>query len=164
MRIPPFTRYRHLSQIVAVFILGVIVGSVVYNVIFHSSYNLLWLSNYDLEGQIKQYEEDIKTLKKYKNQQTVIREIKIRNEQQDPPLDPVVVKAIIVQLGEDLSGLRGRSVFEIDTDSKFVRKLLDQKIYKVRDKEYTVEIKTMLLMEGMLQIWVDIHTVQVRNP
>jgi hypothetical protein len=42
--------------------------------------------------------------------------------------------------------------------------LLDKKIYKVRDKEYTIEIKTMLLMEGMLQIWVDVRPVPVRNP
>ncbi|MWV44025.1 hypothetical protein GRF59_10305 [Paenibacillus sp. HJL G12] len=164
MRIPPFKRYRHISQIAAVFVLGVVVGSVAYNVVFHTSYNLLWVSNQDLETQIKQYEEDNKTLKKYRNQQTVIREIKIRNEQQDPPLDPVVVKAIIAQLGKDLSVLRGQNVFEIDTYSKVVRTLLEQKIYKVRDKEYSVEIKTMLLMEGMLQIWVDVHTVQVRNP
>ncbi|MEC0238776.1 hypothetical protein P4H66_02670 [Paenibacillus dokdonensis] len=164
MRIPPFKRYRHISQIAAVFVLGAIIGSVVYNVVFHTSYNILWLSNLDLESQIKQYEEDIKTLKNYKNQQTVIREIKIRNERQDPPIDPVVVKAIIVQLSEDLGVLRGQNVFEIDTYSKVVRTLLEEKIYKVREKEYSVEIKTMLLMEGMLQIWVDVHTVQVRNP
>ncbi|MDR0266856.1 hypothetical protein [Paenibacillus sp.] len=164
MRIPPFKRYRHFTQIVAVFVLGAIVGSVVYNVVFHQSYNLLWLSNLDLESQIKQYELDIKTLKKYRTQQTVIREIKIRNEQQDPPLNPVVEKAIIVQLGKDLSVLRGESVFEIDTYGKVARTLLDQKIYKIREKEYTVEIKTMLVMEGMLQIWVDVHPVPVRNP
>ncbi|MDR9856448.1 hypothetical protein RJP21_22860 [Paenibacillus sp. VCA1] len=164
MRIPPFSRYRHISQIAAVFVLGAVVGAVVYNAVFQNSYNLLWLSNQDLEIQIKQYEDDIKTLKKYRNQQTVIREIKIRNEQQDPPLDPVIVKAIIVQLGDDLDVLRGRNVFEIDTYSKFVRTLLNEKIYKVREKEYTVEIKTMLLMEGMLQIWVDVHPVKVRNP
>ncbi len=164
MRVPPFKRYRHLSQFIAVFVLGAVIGSVVYNAIFHTAYNLLWLSNQDLESQIKQYEDDIKTLKKYKNQQTVIQEIKIRSEQQDPPIDPVVVKALIVQLGDDLDVLRGRNIFEIDTYSKFVRALLDQKIYKVREKEYSVEIKTMLLIEGMLQIWVDIHPVPVRNP
>lgn len=164
MRVPPFKRYRHLSQFIAVFVLGAVIGSVVYNAIFHTAYNLLWLSNQDLESQIKQYEDDIKTLKKYRNQQTVIQEIKIRSEQQDPPIDPVVVKALIVQLGDDLDVLRGRNIFEIDTYSKFVRALLDKKIYKVREKEYSVEVKTMLLIEGMLQIWVDIHPVPVRNP
>lgn len=164
MRIPPFNRYRHISQIAAVFVLGAVVGAVVYNAIFQNSYNLLWLSNQDLEIQLKQYDDDIKTLKKYRHQQTVIREIKIRSEQQDPPLDPVVEKAIIVKLGDDLDVLRGQNVFEIDTYSKFVRKLLDKKIYLVREKEYTVEIKTLLLMEGMLQIWVEIHPVKVRNP
>ncbi|MBE9912463.1 hypothetical protein G8C92_00235 [Paenibacillus donghaensis] len=164
MRIPPFKRYRHLSQIAAVFVLGAIVGSIVYNVVFQQSFNMLWVSNQELEAQVQQYEDDIKTLKKYRYQQTVIKEIKIRTEQQDPPLDPVVDKSIVVQLRDDLSELRGKSVFEIDTYSKFVRALLDKKIYKVRDKEYTIEIKTMLLMEGMLQIWVDVRPVPVRNP
>ncbi|BFH64464.1 hypothetical protein [Paenibacillus azoreducens] len=164
MRIPPFKRYRHLSQIAAVFVLGAIVGSIVYNVVFQQSFNMLWVSNQELEAQVQQYEDDIKTLKKYRYQQTVIKEIKIRTEQQDPPLDPVVDKSIVVQLRDDLSELRGKSVFEIDTYSKFVRSLLDKKIYKVRDKEYTIEIKTMLLMEGMLQIWVDVRPVPVRNP
>lgn len=144
--------------------MGAVVGAVVYNAIFQNSYNLLWLSNQDLESQLQQYDDDIKTLKKYRHQQTVIREIKIRSEQQEPPLDPVVEKAIIVKLGDDLDVLRGQNVFEIDTYSKFVRKLLDKKIYLVREKEYTVEIKTLLLMEGMLQIWVEIHPVKVRNP
>ncbi|MED5020639.1 hypothetical protein P9847_25600 [Paenibacillus chibensis] len=164
MRIPPFKRYRHISQTFAVFVLGVVVGSVVYNAIFHTSFNQLWLSNLDLEGQIKQYEDDIDTLKKYRHQQTVIREIKIRSEQKNPPIDPAAIKAIIAKLGDDLDVLRGQNAFEIDTYSKFVRALLDKKIYKVRDKEYSVEIKTMLLMEGMLQIWVDVSPVQVRNP
>lgn len=163
MRIPPFKRYRHFSQITAVFVLGIVIGSVVYNAVFQSSYNILWLSNQDLELQIKQYEDDIKTLKKYNNQHTVIKEIKLRVEQQDPPLDPVVVKEVIHQLGEDLEVLRGRNVFDIDQDSKVARMLLDRKIYKVRDKEYSIQIKTMLVMEGMLQIWVGIQAPSVRQ-
>lgn len=52
--------------------------------------------------------------------------------------------------------MRGRSMFDIDTDSKLVRLLLDGKLYIVRDKEYSVKIRTMLVMEGVLQIWVEI--------
>jgi hypothetical protein len=160
VRVPPFSRFRRFTQISAIFVLGIIVGAVIYNAIFHVGYNVLWLQNQDLRVDIEQYQEDIKTLKKYNNTSTVIREIKIRSEEskskEDNPLDPVTVKLIISQMGSDLEPMRGRSMFDIDTDSKLVRLLLDGKLYIVRDKEYSVKIRTMLVMEGVLQIWVEI--------
>ncbi len=160
VRVPPFSRFRRFTQISAIFMLGIVVGAVIYNAIFHVGYNVLWLQNQDLRVDIEQYQEDIKTLKKYNNTSTVIREIKIRSEEskskEDNPLDPVTVKLIISKMGSDLEPMRGRSMFDIDTDSKLVRLLLDGKLYIVRDKEYSVKIRTMLVMEGVLQIWVEI--------
>lgn len=160
VRVPPFSRFRRFTQISAIFMLGIVVGAVIYNAIFHVGYNVLWLQNQDLRVDIEQYQEDIKTLKKYNNTSTVIREIKIRSEEskskEDNPLDPVTVKLILSQMGSDLEPMRGRSMFDIDTDSKLVRLLLDGKLYIVRDKEYSVKIRTMLVMEGVLQIWVEI--------
>lgn len=45
MRVPPFSRYRPLMRMTAVFVLGMIAGCVVYNGVFHLSYNALWLNN-----------------------------------------------------------------------------------------------------------------------
>lgn len=157
MRVPSAHRFRQFSQSAALLVLGMILGSILYNAIFHASYNQLWLTNQELLIQLRQYEDDIKTLKKYGTKQTVIREIKIRAEQKDPPLDTVVEKDILQKVGDDLEVLRGRNVFEIDTDSKLARTLLDRKVYNVRDKDYTISIKTMLVSEGVLQIWIDIR-------
>lgn len=161
MRVPPFSRFRRFTQISAIFALGMIVGSVVYNGIFHVGYNVLWINNQALRLEIEQYRKDISTLKKYENQSTVIREIKIRAEESktkenNAKLDPVTLKSILSQMGSDLEAMRGRSMFDIDTDSKLARLLLDGKLYIVRDKEYSVKIRTMLVMEGVLQIWVEI--------
>lgn len=136
-------------------------GAVIYNAIFHVGYNVLWLQNQDLRVDIEQYQEDIKTLKKYNNTSTVIREIKIRSEESkaqegSTPVDPVTLKLILSEIRSDLEPMRGRSMFDIDTDSKLVRLLLDGKLYIVREKEYSVKIRTMLVMEGVLQIWVEI--------
>ncbi|SMF76582.1 hypothetical protein SAMN05661091_1327 [Paenibacillus uliginis N3/975] len=156
MRVPPFRRFRPFYQAASIFILGMVIGSVVYNSLYHASYNKLWINNKDLQVQILQYEEDIKTLKKYSKQPTVIREIKIRTEQKSEPIDSLIEKEIVQMMGKDLAALRGRSIFDIDTDSKLTRSLLDDKIYTVRDKDYKIKIRTMLVMEGVLQIWVDI--------
>ncbi|UNK17281.1 hypothetical protein MNQ98_22800 [Paenibacillus sp. N3/727] len=156
MRMPPFRRFRPFYQAASIFVLGMVIGSVVYNSLYHASYNKLWMNNKDLQVQILQYEEDIKTLKKYSKQPTVIREIKIRTEQKSEPIDSLIEKEIVQMMGKDLAALRGRSIFDIDTDSKLTRSLLDDKIYTVRDKDYKIKIRTMLVMEGVLQIWVDI--------
>ncbi|WP_438349613.1 hypothetical protein ACP8HI_02740 [Paenibacillus sp. FA6] len=154
MRIPPTVIFR--SKLTAFFVLGLVIGSILYNAIFHASYNHLWEENQDLLMQLKQFEEDNKTLKKYSTQQTVIKEIKIRAEQQDPPLDSLIVKEILLKVGKDVEVLRGRSVYEIDTDSKLTRALLNRKSYFVREKDYVIQIKTMLLADSVLQIWIGI--------
>ncbi|AKG34077.1 hypothetical protein [Paenibacillus durus] len=161
MRVPPFQQFRRFSKVSAIFVLGMIVGSVVYNTIFHMGFNALWLDNQDLRVQLEQYKNDILTLKKYKNSSTVIKEIKIRSEsggsrETANGLEPATVKEIILKMSGDLAPMRGRSVFEIDEDSKMARLLLSGKVYLVRDKEYAVRIRTMLVMEGVLQIWIEI--------
>ncbi|MNP39171.1 hypothetical protein D3C76_1327330 [compost metagenome] len=78
-------------------------------------------------------------------------------EERDPPLDSLAVKEVAQQLHDELEVLRGRSIFEIDTDAKMARTLLNRKIYLVREKEYSIQIKTMLVSEGVLQVWVDMR-------
>ncbi|AIQ12177.1 hypothetical protein [Paenibacillus durus] len=161
MRVPPFQQFRRFSRMSAIFVLGMIVGSAVYNAIFHLGFNTLWLDNQDLRVQLEQNKRDILTLKKYKNSSTVIKEIKIRTEDGGSQgsaneLDSATVKDIVRKMGDDLAPMRGRSVFEIDEDSKMARLLLSGKVYLVRDKEYAVRIRTMLVMEGVLQIWIEI--------
>lgn len=161
MRVPPFHQFRKFSQLSAVFVLGMVAGSMVYNAMFHIGFNTLWLENQDLRVQNEEYEKNILTLKKYKNSSSVIKEIKIRTESSaakadSETLDSAIVKEIVRKMGTDLEPMRGRSVFEIDEDSKMARLLLSGKVYIVREKEYAVSIRTMLVMEGVLQIWVEI--------
>lgn len=152
---PTLKGFQRFMQVVAIFVLGMVVGSVAYNVIYQTSYNALWIQNKDLQIQLHQAEEDNKTLKKYSKRSTVIKEIKVTVEERDPPLDSLAVKEVMQQLHEELEVLRGRSIFEIDSDAKMTRTLLNKKIYAVRDKEYSIQIKTMLVSEGVLQVWVD---------
>ncbi|MEC0333314.1 hypothetical protein NYE69_13440 [Paenibacillus sp. FSL R5-0527] len=154
---PEIKGFRRFLQLAAVFILGMVAGSIVYNVIYQTSYNVLWIQNKDLQIQLHQAEEDLRTLKKYNNRSTVIKEIKVRVEERDPPLDSLAVKEVTKQLHDELEVLRGRNIFDIDSDAKMARTLLNRKIYIVRDKEYSIQIKTMLVSEGVLQVWVDMR-------
>lgn len=156
MRVPPFERLRPFMQISSVFVLGMIAGGMVYNAIWHVSFNELWKNNQDLQFQLQQAQEDNKTLRKYSNRQTVVKEIKlIAEETSAEKIDSINLKELLRRVIRDLEVLRGRDMFEIDSDSKLVRMLLNQKKYTVRDKEYTIQVKTMLVMEGVLQIWLE---------
>ncbi|KAF6576925.1 hypothetical protein JDW19_00435 [Paenibacillus polymyxa] len=156
MRVPPFERLRPFMQLSSVFVLGMITGGMIYNVIWHASFNQLWTNNQDLQFQLQQAEEDNKTLRKYSKRQTVVKEIKlIAEEASAEKIDPINLKELLRRVSRDLEVLRGRDMFEIDSDSKLVRMLLHQKKYTVRDKEYTIQVKTMLVMEGVLQIWLE---------
>lgn len=154
---PALKGFKRFMQLVAVFLLGMVAGSIVYNMIYQTSYNKLWVENKDLQIQLFQAEEDNKTLKKYRKHSTVIKEIQIRVEERDPPLDTLAVKEVVQQLHGELEVLRGRSIFEIDSDAKMARTLLNRKIYLVREKEYAIQVKTMLVSDGVLQVWVDIR-------
>lgn len=68
MRVPPFERLRPFMQLSSVFVLGMIAGGMVYNAIWHVSFNELWKNNQDLQFQLQQAQEDNKTLRKYSNQ------------------------------------------------------------------------------------------------
>lgn len=156
MRVPPFERLRPFMQLSSVFVLGMITGGIIYNAIWHTSFNELWKNNQDLQFQLQQAQEDNKTLRKYSKRQTVIKEIKlIAEETSAEKIDSINLKELLRRVSRDLEVLRGRDMFEIDSDSKLVRKLLHQKKYTVRDKEYTIQVKTMLVMEGVLQIWLE---------
>lgn len=150
-------RIRAFGQFTAIFIIGMVIGSVIYNGIFHLSYNQLWIENKDLQIELNQALDELKTMKKFSKRQTVIKSIKIRVEDSEHPLDAVASKEIVQKLQEELQVLRGRSMFEIDTDAKMARTFLNRKIYIVRDKEYSVQIKTMLVSEGILQIWIEVR-------
>lgn len=156
-KLPPLKGFQRFMQLVGVFLLGMVVGSIAYNVVYQTSYNKLWIQNKDLQIQLYQAEEDIKTLKKYQKRSTAIKEIKITVEERDPPLDSLSVKEVVHQLHEELEVLRGRNMFDIDSDAKMARTLLDRKIYTVREKEFSIQIKTMLVSDGVLHVWVDMR-------
>ena len=63
MRVPPAHRFRPFYQVASIFVLGMVVGDIVYNSVYHATYNKLWLTNQERRLKITQYEEDIDSLK-----------------------------------------------------------------------------------------------------
>lgn len=165
MRVPPFERYVRGMQAFGVFLLGMVVGAVVLNSLFVAQFQALYQTQDELEARLEQYDQEVKDLLKYKNQPTVIKSMQIRlyQEESGTRLDKTAEAELIKRAKEDLITFIGRSIYEIDSDAKFVRKLLERKVYEdVYGKDYIVELKTVLLAENKLQIWMSAKTTAKR--
>ncbi|OPA80874.1 hypothetical protein BVG16_00550 [Paenibacillus selenitireducens] len=157
MRVPPFHRYSSFLRSGAIFLCGMIVGAAVYNSIFHFQVNQLTTIRSELLTQIGQQEEEIKSLSKYKNKQTIIRTLQLFIlDDPDTPIDTHSENELKRKIKTDLDGLIGRDIYKINSDAILTQKLLKNKTYQdSRGQEYNVQIRTMLANDGILQIWID---------
>lgn len=160
MRLPPFESYWRMTGMAGVFLAGMLVGAVVLNALSVAKFEAIYNANSSLREKLEQYESELHFLNQYKNQHTVIKKLQIRLEDNTglsdhSTLDNATETALLRQLKEDLSIFLGRSIFDIDSDAKLARLLLERKSYlDINGKDFTVELKTVLLAENVLQIWV----------
>ncbi|MBB6694176.1 hypothetical protein H7B90_22490 [Cohnella xylanilytica] len=154
MRVPDFKRYRGSMQAIAFFVCGMIVGAAVYNAMILDQTNRIMTQNYEIKEQLELAEKQLQL----NRQVSVIRSIVIfvKPPEGKPALESVVQVELKEALEKDLSILKGRSVYEIGTDAQLVRRLLEGKVYTdIGDKDYGVQIKTMLVADSVLQAWVE---------
>ncbi|WP_028611896.1 hypothetical protein [Paenibacillus harenae] len=163
MRVPPFERWVRGMQMTGVLVLGMIIGAIVYNSFYLAQTEALITLKSELEMQLEQNAQDMENLKDFKNKHTVIKSVQPRIETETglksdrPKLDQVTEAALIKKIKEDLDIFLGRSIYEIDSDAKFARKLLDRKVYTdIYGKDYSIQIKTILVVDNVLQVWVHV--------
>ncbi|GGG74782.1 hypothetical protein [Paenibacillus radicis (ex Gao et al. 2016)] len=163
MRVPQFDKYVGAMRGLGLLLAGMIIGAAVYSSIYHAQFEALISLKSDLEMKLDQYESDIKQWKKLSKQHTVIKSVVPRIEEEagdkkKPVLDKVTEAELLLRIKKDLSVFIGQSIYEIDSDAQFARKLLSQKIYAdVLEKNYTVTINTMLVVDNVLQVWVKVR-------
>ncbi|WP_138752467.1 hypothetical protein [Paenibacillus sinopodophylli] len=164
MRMPPFDRFVRGMQMAGILTLGIIIGAILYNTIFIARFEALITLKSELEVKLEQYEQDMKHLKEFKNQHTVIKSLLPRIEKeagQDskrPRLDQVTEAELIKRIKADLKIFIGRSIYEIDSDASLARSLLEQKVYMdVYNKDYSIELNTILVVDNDLQVWVKVR-------
>ncbi|QAY65107.1 hypothetical protein [Paenibacillus protaetiae] len=164
MRIPPFHRLGRLVQSAGIFICGAVIGAVVYNTLFQAKFESVVNLKLELESKLAQYELDLKKYDQLNTKYTVIKSVQPRIEEDAGAdgkimkLDKLTETELIKRVKQDLSVFIGRSIYEVDSDSRFARKLLEKKIYyNIMGKDYTVEAKTLLVAGNVLQVWIQVH-------
>lgn len=161
MRVPPFDRFRRMSASLGLFVLGMVVGAAVYNGLLVAKFEALANQLYETEEKLGQYELEIRSLTLYKNQHAIIKKIVTHIETNrgpdgsPQPLDAVTEARLKQQLQKDLAAFEGRSVYDIDSEARLARLLLDGKVYRgLETTEYVVEIRTVLVADNTMNIWV----------
>ena len=146
---------------IAILITGMIVGAAVYQAFMFHQVDELTMRNLELKDRLEHYQAENKDLLRYKSRSTIIKSISIHiydpgNDNDLPQADEAEIRK---RLLVDLGGLKGRDVFQIDEYAKLVEGLLTRKIYPdIHDHSYVVSLRTMLVTEGVLHVWVDVRS------
>ncbi|WP_308638681.1 hypothetical protein [Paenibacillus silvisoli] len=159
MRVPPFERFTRLTQAAAYVVLGAILGAMAYHAVFFMSFNALKDSYTSLEDKLNEYEDRIKKLDEFKDQHSVIKSIQpILLDSKDPKWPEITDEKVKLELKkkvkEDLDALVGTSIYKINANAELAWKLLQGKTYTLGgNKEFAVEIRTILVVDNVLQVW-----------
>lgn len=162
MRVPDFKRYRRFMHSLAFFVCGMIVGAAVFNAMIIDQTNRIMTQNYEIKEQLNLAEKQLQA----NRQVSVIRSIVVFVLKPDDKtaLDAVSEVQLKKAIEKDLAILTGRSIYDIGSDAELVRKLLEDKVYTdIGGKDLEVNIRTMLVADSVLQVWVYPSKVRQRN-
>jgi len=158
MRIPSFDRFQKFMQVTAFFVCGMIVGSAVYSALKNSIVDRIVLENYELKDQVESLRKDLLFAHQVRKENVIrsIVAIFVHEQGEADTIDILTENELKKRLKEDLDIFIGRSIYTINTDSAFARKLLNTKVYdQIEGQDYDVIIRTMLVVDGVLQVWVE---------
>lgn len=107
---------------IALVLVGAVIGAAVYHAMHLHQFNELMMMNIDLQDRLAHYKAEAEDLLRYKNRRTIIKSIEVHIY--EPATGTALPQAheteIRRRLLKDLSGLKGRDVFQIDEHSKLV--------------------------------------------
>ncbi|WP_256759937.1 hypothetical protein [Cohnella sp. WQ 127256] len=158
MRLPSFQRFQKFMQLTAFFVCGMIVGSAVYHALENNIVNQVILENYKLQDQIETVKKDLELAQQVRKENVISSIVTIfyYKQGESENIDILTEKELKKRLKKDLNTFLGQSIYLINTDAEFARKLLETKIYdRIEGKDYTVTLRTMLVVDGVLQVWVE---------
>jgi hypothetical protein len=166
VRVPPFERYVRFLSGLGLMLAGAVIGSALFMGIYQQNFNFLVMENEKLRSENKQLAEEVDTLNKYKNRQSMISKINVNVEKtgdEGASLSESIETEIRGRVYDDLKVLLGQPIATITANPLIFQNLVDKKIYaNVYEKDYIVSLKTMLVTPGQLTVWVTIRAM-IRN-
>jgi len=156
LRVPQFARYRHLLAGFGLVVSGAIIGSAVYMSIFQHNYNLLYVQLHKYMEENADLRRDIDSLNKTRNKMALINVVNVYlvpSELEELPSEDIQ-KEIEGSVKNDLKLVVGQKAAYVRDARPLYEQLIHQKLYSIHDKNYVIEVKSIVLVQTELSIWI----------
>jgi hypothetical protein len=156
LKVPPFEQFSGLLQAAGLLIAGAIIGSALFLSIYHHHLNIILIANRELQAENEQLTQDNNSYRISKNQQSRINRLEVVVESGEThPLDKLTEQELERRIRNDLNVVKGQKINSFAESPHLYQKLIAQKTYhSVMDKDYIVNVTTMLLTQTELKVWV----------
>jgi hypothetical protein len=156
LKVPPYEQFSGMLQAVGLLIAGMIIGSALFLSIYHHHLNTTLIYNRELQDVNEQLIQDNNSYRLNKNLQSRINRLDVVIESGEVgPLDKLVEKELERRIRNDLNVIKGQRISNFSESPHLYQSLIAQKTYhNVLDKDYTVHVTTMVLIQTELKVWV----------
>jgi hypothetical protein len=156
LKVPPFDQFTGLLQSIGLIIVGTCIGSALFLSLYHHHLNTALILNKELQAENEKLLQDNSTYKLSKNKQSRIIGLEVIVESDEShPLDKLTEQELERRVRNDLNVVKGQKVSSFADSPHIYQKLISQKTYhNILDKDYTVDVRTMLLIQTELKVWV----------
>ncbi|WNR43357.1 hypothetical protein [Paenibacillus roseipurpureus] len=156
MRVPPFARYQRLLASFGIFLSGAIVGSAVYMSIHQHTYNELYIQLHKYIEENADLRADIDSLNKTKNKQTLVSVVNVHlvPKSEAELISEDIQKEIEGDVKSELKLVIGQKATFVRDSQPLYERIITQRTYFLHDKKYIVEVKSIVLIQTELTIWI----------
>ncbi|MBA4537114.1 sporulation protein [Bacillus aquiflavi] len=158
MRIPPF----YHNPVWQRFLTGIVLGSIISWVVFLFIYGSLQENQTklirqqedeirDLKENIKIWQEEFKALNKKNEQKLTVQDIKVQLVNGHKyKLDSFSIFEIEEKIKEDVSIMIAKDLDTVYKSRDLFKKMIENKVIKVNDKRYRLEVKEIVVYTSLL--------------
>lgn len=156
MRIPPFARYQRLLSSLGLMLSGAIIGSAIYMSIHQYNYTQLYVEMHKYLQENRDLRADIDSLNKTKNKQSLINVVNVHlvPKNQEELISEDIQKEIESDIKSELKLVIGQKAAFVRDSQPLYEKIITQRTYILHDKKYVVEVKSIVLIQTELTVWI----------
>jgi hypothetical protein len=125
--------------------------------IHQHNFSLLAVQNASLKARLHEVEADLNSLVKTRNRSANIGLVKVNleNEKGKPSLDELSANELRKRVDDDFQVAVGKPVSAVKAAPQVFFRLADGKVYhSVREKDYLVRVRTVLVTQAEMTVWV----------
>ncbi|MNI04121.1 Sporulation membrane protein YtrI [compost metagenome] len=156
MRVPPFGQYQRFLAGFGLFISGAVIGSAIYMSIHQQQFSVMYVQMHKYQEENAKLKQDVESLNKYRSKQSLISTVHVYLQNQDDtePFTEDIQQEIEGDVKKELKIVVGQKASYVIDARPLYEKLISQKSYQIHDKHYLVEVKSMVLVQSELSVWI----------